>query len=851
MQQVGHTAHVPCHVYILYFTLILLADSTSCLSHLLTLQQPKSRRHRSTTKNISALRHCNESFIHHITYLLLLFHALALINALTHSHHYSLSTSYPRSHTSDRHVYILLNRPHVPCTQSTRSPLRSYFTITYRTFLTPYIHSIVKASHPSSHLSFIPVDPLVLPSSSLRTPPQLPSHPLRHPSLLPFSPEPLFAMGTETFVWPVANVSARAALGPALQLDTVEGNVWMVVLAGILGFFMAWGIGANDVANAFATSVGAGSLTLPTAVAIAAVMEFAGSVLLGGKVVSTVRMNMISVSVFDPNLPGSAANGPDILMTGFLIALFAATSWLVIATYFALPISTTHSIIGAIVGMGVAYRGWGVIIWIPKDVTGFDKLRGLAGVILSWLASPILSSIFAVAFFLIVRTFILRRENSYRAGVFFMPILFAFTLAIAVFFIIYNGDKRFNIRKSIGTGGTVGVALGFGVFIALASWYFIVPLAKNAVERWEARQIDMAKDLEAVRAKHARKNKVSKALSKVGINLTVDTELSDDVIRMHDIVEKFEPKTERLFTWVQVFTAAVDSFAHGANDVANAVAPLTTIYQLQRNNGRISEARTDAFKKDGTYSGGLLNSQSFKTDDDLPNGKSFCGKADGDTYFQCTDVPSFPSLTSFDPNAKSRTFSLYDTNGVVTTEAATCYTKCSPRSFTAYEDLKQDLPLWILAMGGAGIVAGLAMWGYRIIQVIGVKLTKLTPARGFSIEIGAAITTLAASQIGIPVSTTHCQVGATMGVGAIEGKMSSVNWKSFFFFCCGWVFTVIFTGVLAAILFLIICQSPMAFPAEQGEVRENLLDFCPGNRMFVYDNDTSQFRGVACSGFLK
>ena len=140
------------------------------------------------------------------------------------------------------------------------------------------------------------------------------------------------------------------------------------------------------------------------------------------------------------------------------------------------------------------------------------------------------------------------------------------------------------------------------------------------------------------------------------------------------------------------------------------------------------------------------------------------------------------------------------------------------------------------------------MWGYRIIVAIGVKLTKLTPSRGFCIEIGSAITILLASRVGLPVSTTHCQVGATMGVGLIEFNTSAVNWKQFLFIACGWAFTVVFTGVLSAGLFALIVHSPMEINAvTEGDMR--VLNYCPGDELFQYLRDEQKFQGIGCSGF--
>ncbi|KAI0563978.1 Phosphate transporter [Gracilaria domingensis] len=630
-------------------------------------------------------------------------------------------------------------------------------------------------------------------------------------------------------------------LADAVQINSVDKYYWMVVVGGLFAFAMAWGIGANDVANAFATSVGAGSLSLKWACVIAAVMEFTGAVLLGGNVSDTVRKKIIDPDVFDPNTENGALNGPEMLMTGFLVALMAATTWLVIATYLSLPVSTTHSIIGALVGVGIAYRGASTVNWWEGD-SFKSKLKGVVGVILSWIISPLFSAIFAVIFFLVVRTLVLNRKDSFRKGLIFMPLFYGFTVALAVFFIIYKGDSRFDIAEDLGVGPCVGIALGSGAAVAIISAFTIVPLAKRHIHRWEIRQQEAAENPEAAEKAKEKTQKIDAALRKVGVNVNIEEELSEDVVRIHENVQKFDPKTEQLFTWIQIFTAAFDSFAHGANDVANAIAPFASIFQLQRNHGIISKLNIDEFESSDSYTTGELANETFEDGDNVPNQETFCGNFEDEDYFRC-GPPAFPFLEPQANTSAERAFDAYDETGTQIESDRLCHTACNRGSAAAFDTFKQNVPIWILAMGGAGIVLGLAMWGYRIILAIGVKLTKLTPSRGFAIEIGAAITVLIASQIGIPVSTTHCQVGATMGVGLVEFKKSTVNWKQFLFICIGWVFTVVFTGLVSAVIFLIITRSPMNFAATATE-----LDYCPGQRLFLFDSNTRSFRGISCSG---
>lgn len=661
---------------------------------------------------------------------------------------------------------------------------------------------------------------------------------------------------SDSFNWTAA-LASNATIADPFFVNSVRNYEWAVVLTLILAFLMAWGIGANDVANAFATSVGAKSITLPTACAIAAVMEFGGALLLGGEVTDTVRKKVINIDIFDPN-KGGAANGSEMLMIGFSIALTAATFWLISATYFALPVSTTHSIIGALIGVGFAYRGSSAVIWISKG-ENFSKLKGVVGVIISWVISPVLSGIIAVLFFLLVRTAVLRRADPFRNGLIFMPIFYGITLSIAVFFIVYKGDKRFDLQDRLGTGGALGVAFGSGVVLAILTAVFVIPRARKAAEKWEEDEKEKEKGGDGGKEQEPEnKSKgITDALSKVGVHLTIEEELDEDVVRMHENVEKFDPKTERLFRWVQVFTAAVDAFAHGANDVANAIAPFSSVFQLHKSGGVITTRKKDE-TADGelTLSGGSSDGKTIADGEEIPTGKSFCGKitTDGEdvSYYKCASKPVFPYKTvSSTPGVEFGTEvnrTLYNETGVATDATGTCYSECNPRNYADYKSKKQDVELWILAMGGVGIVLGLAMWGYRIILAIGVKLTKLTPSRGFAIEIGAAITVLIASDIGLPVSTTHCQVGATMGVGLIEGKRSTVNWKQFAFICAGWVFTVLFTAVLSACMYLVVTRSPTNTPVPQGTFNDSNLDFCPGNELFIYNEEAQAFSGVLCSG---
>lgn len=652
-----------------------------------------------------------------------------------------------------------------------------------------------------------------------------------------------------------------------------------------------------------------------------------------------MRRGIINVELFDP-LRGGAANGPDVLMIGFLAALASSTFWLVMATYFGLPVSTTHSIVGSLVGVGMTFGGGSAVTWLNSEKTGLGRLKNsMVGVVASWVLSPVISAVFAVFIFLVVRTAVLRRANPYRNGLMFLPFFYSVTVAMTVFFIIYKGSPNLHLDEKFTIGQAAIIAVGGGGVVALLSWWFIIPQAKGFVDRWEREQHSAAaakvapsaaapsdddEDLKSAIATlsmdgdDAGEGGAKKRLGKLGFHMSIEDErnkLEDDASlqAMHDNVEKFDPKAEHLFSWLQIFTAAFDSFAHGANDVANSIGPFSSIYQLYRSGGRLSTFDSDKFEEGGVFSGGRRDGIPYAKGSSLVDGQSFCGSIGaGVRFYRCRpeDEVAFPASSTVPAGATPVVFDLYDSAGNLTTTDVTCHSSCSVSNYAAYNSQKQEVPLWILAMGGAGIVVGLAMWGYRIIVAIGMKLTKLTPSRGFSIEVGAAVTVILASRVGVPVSTTHCQVGSTLGVGMVELKGNTVNWKQFFGIAVGWYVSVRESGLVAgcawvyvaALLLLLSVAAPvtdlsilvfaptlslgvllycascvfLCFFAlalrrvftviVTGVVAAGIFAFaiftpslihvpqdvtrCPGGQLFAYDEATGLFNGIQCSGVV-
>jgi inorganic phosphate transporter, PiT family len=296
----------------------------------------------------------------------------------------------------------------------------------------------------------------------------------------------------------------------------MEHTTVFLILAGCFGLFMAWGIGANDVANAMATSVGSKALTLKQAVIVAALFEFAGAFLAGGQVTSTIRKGIIDANL----LSGS----PEMLVYGMLAALLAAGIWLLVATRYGLPVSTTHSIVGAIVGFAAVGIGIEAVKW--------GKVGSIAA---SWVVSPVIAGAIAYALFRSVQTLILDTADPMKNAKRYVPVYIFLTGAMISLVTMFKGLKHIGLELTTTECYVISVAIG--LFCAFIGAFFI------------------------------RK-------------ISFDAERNKDN-HFHDV--------ERVFGVLMIFTACAMAFAHGSNDVANAVGPVAAIVSVVTNEGAITQ----------------------------------------------------------------------------------------------------------------------------------------------------------------------------------------------------------------------------------------------------------------------
>ncbi|WP_250656702.1 inorganic phosphate transporter [Alkalimarinus coralli] len=369
----------------------------------------------------------------------------------------------------------------------------------------------------------------------------------------------------------------------------LDGN-YMLIIAAMIGGYMAMNIGANDVANNVGPAVGSNAVTLTGAILIAAIFEAAGALLAGGEVVGTIKKGII-----DP----TSITDPDVFIWLMMAALLAGALWLNLATWLGAPVSTTHSIVGGVLGAGIAAGGFGIANWA--------KMGAIAA---SWVISPVLGGIIAAAFLYLIKRTVLYRDDVSSAAKKIVPLLIALMAWAFVTYLALKGLKKIWKLDILAAGG-----------IGLAAAIVVLFLVKPAISR------------------------------------------------LADTIENSRDGVNALFTVPLIFAAAMLSFAHGANDVANAVGPLAAI-------------------NDSLVNAGI--------------------------------------------------------------------------------SAKAHIPIWVMMVGAIGISLGLMLYGPKLIKTVGSEITELNKIRAFCVAMAAAITVIIASQLGLPVSSTHIAVGGIFGVGFLR-----------------------------------------------------------------------------------
>ena len=338
----------------------------------------------------------------------------------------------------------------------------------------------------------------------------------------------------------------------------------LIVLALVFGFYMAWNIGANDVANAMGTSVGSGALTFKQAVIIAAILEFAGAFFVGTHVSDTVRKGIVDPMMFEGD--------PQAFVLGMLSALLAAGLWLQIASSFGWPVSTTHSIVGAIIGFGIVYGGMSAIHW--------DRVGTIAA---SWIVSPLMSGIISFLIFQIVLHKVFYKPDPVEAVRKFTPPMVFIVMMIMTLVMVFKGLKNLHLDLSLSTA--LLVSSGVGLAGAIVAYVLLRNYKSDdsEEEQQQARELYVARALQRstrhlMRARRAADPDIMSEIDSLLEKTSAVTSTSSSRANLGSSRPEFR-RTERIFIYLQILTACFIAFAHGANDVANAIGPLSAAVQ--------------------------------------------------------------------------------------------------------------------------------------------------------------------------------------------------------------------------------------------------------------------------------
>ncbi|MCX4189885.1 inorganic phosphate transporter [Methylophaga sp. OBS3] len=396
----------------------------------------------------------------------------------------------------------------------------------------------------------------------------------------------------------------------------VPNNLFLAI-AAVFGAYMAMNIGANDVANNVGPAVGSRAMTMGGAIVIAMIFEASGAFIAGGDVVSTIKGGIIDIQGFGGNT--------DEFVWAMMAALLAAAMWLNLATYAGAPVSTTHSIVGGVMGAGIAAAGFTIVDW-----------GTMGAIVSSWVISPLFGGVIAATFLLAIKKTIIFRDDKISASYKWVP-----------------------------------------VYVGVMAWAFATYLIIKGISKIWSKIIELVNFLPGVEIEVASKPSFLSALI-IGllIGLAVYKLVKKRLKKKLPEMSNDRGSVNTLFTIPLVFAAALLSFAHGANDVANAIGPLAAI-------------------NDAIMTGGIT--------------------------------------------------------------------------------AQAGIPFWVMAVGALGIALGLGLYGPRLIRTVGGEITELDQMRAYSIAMAAALTVIIASQLGLPVSTTHIAIGGVFGVGFLREWLDESN----------------------------------------------------------------------------
>ncbi|CDR87273.1 probable PHO89-Na+/phosphate co-transporter [Sporisorium scitamineum] len=615
---------------------------------------------------------------------------------------------------------------------------------------------------------------------------------------------------------------------------------YLFAFSMIGAFVNAYGIGANDVANSFATSVSSKSLTFRQAMFCAAICEFLGAVLVGARVASTIKNGIVDLDVFNGNA--------SVVLLAFTCSIIGSAAWLTFATRNAMPVSTTHTTVGSVIGVGIAVNGARGVKW------GWD---GVAQIFASWGIAPAVAGGCAACVYLVTKYVVLKAKDPVMVGLWTAPVYFFIVSGVLTVSIIVKGSPSLDLDK-LPAGTTIAAVLGTASVVALLSILFWLPYVHAKVVKGDY----------TLKWYHFFMGPVLWFRPAPGDAITADSAVPD--YRLHDFDDPAD--------------AALPLNTTGA---AARAQPVVAGAALQPNEDHIGtasatnsdhHATTSSSEKDAKLS--RHNSASEKHPSHLarveaelegahPSSTGIAGHVPGRptppayrtfegswlepwnlytiirynalpwawyslTAGLRTDIHAMQAHGSEKEKAKlrqmhaaaekydNRVEHLYSFMQVMTACTASfahgandvsnaigpLAVVYSVWSTSMFPESEEPVPIWILAFGGAAIVIGLGTYGWKLMSVLGNRLTMHSPSRGFSMELGASITVVIASYLGLPVSSTQSITGATLAVGLCNGDWRGMNWRMLGWIFFSWALTLPIAGLISGCLLAIVLNAP-------------------------------------------
>ncbi|KAG4441854.1 hypothetical protein IFR05_002655 [Cadophora sp. M221] len=560
-------------------------------------------------------------------------------------------------------------------------------------------------------------------------------------------------------------------------MAVLEQYSWIIVLISLTFCVSSFGNGANDVASLYATSVASRTLTLPQMGVLTMITEFTGAVALGSQVSSTIKNGVIDITRFYPK--------PATLILVMGCTEFGSATWLIIATWAGFPVSSTQTVVGALIGAGIA---------AGADVRWGWQQGGVSQIAASWAIASLIAGCFSATLFGTIKFGIFNREDPFKWAMRMIPFYYAFTAAVLALFMMAETPSTDDFLEESAIGKTLSVI--FGIFFGMlgVAYFFFIPYFHRKLVLEDTR----------VRSWHIP----------LGPLLLFD-----------------DPP----LYWPSKSVSGLTDYSAGANKTTE-----TPDFPGPNESGVIMKGTLDSSEREleNGLSQGSDTLNAVRIDvrekylgpsEGMPMYHPLCA-SDFIRYFfwhgiskDCVTCDSEQLLATharaavYDDRVEhlwtyaqvvsAMMMSIAHGSNDVTNAVAPWVSAYS--TFMSGEVRSNSVtPVWILVIAGVLLGTGFWFFGYHIVRSLGNRITRVSPIRGYSIELGTAVAVLLASHLGIPVSTMQCLIGATVGVALMNFDPAAVNWRQLAFIFGGWVLTLPVAGLISGLLTAMALNTP-------------------------------------------